>query len=257
MNTAFVHERYQKITQSLTGAGKAAARATDIGMTTAPLCFVSATAALESANPAYSRVVNTISQLVWGPYGWLETALFCLFGLMLLLFAWRLRGALCGRRLVKTGVAVMALLGVAFLIIAIFPTEVPGTEDTPVSLVHEYTAQTMAVLFPLCCFLLLPGFKNHSAYHRLYAGTMIAGVVGLGLDLFGLATMVTDTEWLGAIERAVLLNGMVWLSITGGYLWLGGREGHAVGPRIARPERAALSPALATCRVTSERKRPQ
>ncbi len=225
MNAALTIKKDEPRAITMATVTRTAGRAADLGMMAAPPCFVAVTAALETAHPAYSRVADTVSELVWGPYGWLETMLFCLFGLMLSFFAWRLRGALGNGLAVKIGTAAMALMGVAFLVIAVFPTRVPGSDETLTSLIHKHTAQSIAALFPLACFLLLPGFKCHSTYHRLYAGTVIAGTLGLAFNLAGLATMLTDIEWLGAIERAVLLNGLAWLSLTGYYLWLGGTHG--------------------------------
>ena len=190
-------------------------RTADYVMLAIPLCFMAVTAALENIHPAYSRVANTISELVWGPYGWLETVLFCAFGLMLVVFAWKLHNAVESRFSAKIGVSALALMGLAFFIIAIFPTEAPGTAETLPSLIHEHTAQAIAFLFPIACFLLLPGLKNGGAFPHLYASTFIAGAAGLILNIVGLVCVVGDGSWLGAIERAVMLNGIVWLGIIG------------------------------------------
>ena len=175
------------------GLNKATAgKAANMVMMAIPLCFITVTTALENIHPEYSRVSNTISELVWGPYGWLETVLFCAFGFMLVAFAWKLKKAVQHRLSVTIGVSALALMGLAFFVIAVFPTEAPGTAETLTSAIHEHTAQAMAFLFPIACFLLLPGLKNDGAFPHLYASTFIAGAAGLILNIVGLVCVVGD-----------------------------------------------------------------
>jgi hypothetical protein len=188
--------------------------ATDIAAVVVPAVFVLGTAALESVQNGYSRITDTVSELVWGSSGWFEAMLFCLNGLFLLLFALRLYKA-SKDAAGKAGVAMLALAGLSFLTIAVCPTLAPGAEPSFTSRVHEYTARGISAIFPLACLLLALSWKRSPAYKTIANVTIIFGAIGLALNLVGLLYVTGDLEWIGALERAIILNGFAWLAVLG------------------------------------------
>jgi len=162
----------------------------------------------------YSRITDTVSMLVWGSHGWLETILFCLNGVFLLLFALRLYRA-SRDTAGKAGIAMLALAGVSFIIIASCPTLAPGAEPSLRSQAHEYAARGISAIFPLACLLLALSWKSNPAYKNIVNWTIAFGVIGLMLNCIGLFYVAGDLEWIGALERLIILNGFAWLAVLG------------------------------------------
>jgi hypothetical protein len=192
------------------------ATVTDIAAVIVPSVFILGTAALESGQTGYSPITDTVSELVWCSGGWMEALLFCLNGLFLLLFAARLHRC-CGDMANKAGTAMLALAGLSFLTIAVCPTLAPGAAPSFQSVVHEYSARGMSAIFPLACMLLALSWKNNPAYKNISRITVGFGVVGLVLNAIGLLYVAGDLEWIGALERMIILNGFAWLAVLGLY----------------------------------------
>ena len=199
-------------------------RLVDACLMALPLLFISVGATLETIYNGYSRVVGTISDLVWGPWGWVQTLLFVFTGLVLMLLGWRFSILKAAQKNVRTVAGLMAVMGLAFLVIASCPTNAPGTDGTLISGIHKITAESLAVLFPVTCLACLPVFKSVNGKHMLYLLTLLAAVLGFALDIVGLAAVIGDANWLGAIERVVMANGLLWLGITGFELWTTGHQ---------------------------------
>jgi hypothetical protein len=174
-----------------------------------PIAFVAGTTALEINQPGYNRVTDTISELVWGPAGWVENVLFLAFAVVLVGFALKIRPALIP--------LVAAALG--FVIIAIFPTTASGAQPTLESLIHQYTAQGIALALPAACFSLARNLKPKEQYRFIVTCSLTAGAVGIFLNLVGFLAIYGETGWVGAAERLVMLNGLIWLQIIGIHTW--------------------------------------
>jgi len=201
------------------GLKRATMKFTDASVMGLPAVFLGLSALLESGYTGYNRILNTVSELVWGPNGWLETCLFVLAGLVLPLLAWRMWLVLSGRNIRKVASLIIAVMGLAFITIAIFPTASPDSAPDMVSTIHEKAAQLIAFLFPCACALAACGLKNDPRFAMLYTCSLIASGLGLLLNVVGLVAIVADTEWLGAAERAVMMNGFIWLGVAGYNLW--------------------------------------
>jgi hypothetical protein len=204
---------------ALPGIIVGAKKFTDAAVMGLPAAFLGLSALLESGYTGYNRISNTVSELVWGPNGWLETCLFVLAGFVLPLLAWRLYLVLSGSNTRKITAALLGAMGMAFITIAIFPTTSPDSAPDMVSAIHERSAQLIAFLFPCACALTALGLKNDPRYAMLYTCSLIAAGLGLLLNIAGLVAIVAHTEWLGAAERAVMMNGFIWLGVTGYNLW--------------------------------------
>lgn len=166
----------------------------------------------QSLQPGYSRIQHTISMLVLGPYGWLQTVVFSLFGLLVIVFAVRLYFAVSRRRSSKIGIAFLILIGLGFILISIFPTQSPGTSSTMTVLIHKYTAGVISIVFPLVCFLIAPGLRGDPRWKGLFAYTLATGVLSIILIILGL---IMPSDWLlsGLHERILLLNGFIWIEV--------------------------------------------
>ncbi len=219
MNTLSTTTRLFKTELITGGLARAMKKVVDVATMGLPASFLFLSVLLESGYAGYNRITDTVSELVWGPNGWLETCLFVLAGIILPLLGWRLSLVLANPNARRIAWAVITLMGMAFIAIAIFPTTAPDSTPDTVSAIHERAAQFIAFLFPCACALTAAGLKNDRRLNNLYACSLIAAGLGLTLNAAGLMAIAWDTEWLGAIERAVMMNGFIWLAVAGFSLW--------------------------------------
>ena len=201
--------------------------------------FLATTIIMEMAQSDYSPVRDTISALVWGRFGWAETAAFCLFGLTMAALAIRL-GAIGSRnREARLGQVVLTLIGLSFIVIAIFPTSSPVDPAGIQPQIHRQTVRAMAALFPLACLFISKGAGPR--YRTLRSYSLATAVVALALLPAGAVATFTDAPWLGAIERIVLGNGLLWAEALAAQILLVDRQ--AFG--YERPRRPVFAHGLA------------
>jgi hypothetical protein len=168
-----------------------------------PLLFIAATGYLETIQPGYSRSADTISELVWGNLGWLLNVAFITIAFNLWLVAARL----------KIAALPLGLIGLGFIVIAIFPTAAPGGSVTAPAIIHEVTVEIIAALFPVACFSLAKSWLNTPQHHNVAICCLVAGLTGIVLNLAGFIALHGDSAWIGAVERLIVLNGLAWLQL--------------------------------------------
>jgi len=183
-----------------------------------PIIFLVVTIALELSYPAYSRVQNTISDLVWGPHGWVLSVLFFVFGFALMVLAIRLCSVAGNSLCLKFGISFLFLMGLGFIIIAILPTRAPGAGQSIKALIHLQTARGISVAFPLSCLFIGMGLRNNNDWQFVHLLTLAAGGFGLLFTVSGALATFTDAAWIGAIERVILVNGLIWMEVMGVHL---------------------------------------
>ena len=178
-----------------------------------PVMFVLTSASLGFLDPAYDWVRNTISELIWGQHGWILAVEFCLFGIVLVALAWRLKTNFAIGLKSKVGLVLLALIGVAFLVIAVFPTRAPGAPESLAGFIHLNTVRVMTVLLPASCLLIGADIRNDPETRIIRVQSLAAGVMGILLIVPGAIATLTDASWLGAIERVILINGLLWIEV--------------------------------------------
>jgi hypothetical protein len=178
-----------------------------------PVLFVFTSISLGFMNPAYDWIRNTISELIWGQHGWVLTIEFCVFGTSMIILALRLGVNFAIGVKSKLGLSLMVLIGIGFLIIAVFPTRAPGAPQTITGLIHMNTVRVMAMLFPASCLLFGAGIRKGTETSIIRIQSLSAGIVGLLITVPGAVATLTDASWLGAIERIILLNGIMWIEV--------------------------------------------
>jgi len=115
---------------------------------------------------------------------------------------------------------VIGLMGLALFIIAVFPTNFPVTVRTVPGFIHAKAAQSICLLFPIACILMVREFKASNYWKKLAGFTTGAAAMGFVLGLVGGAVILTGASWLGLIERLIMLNAVVWLAVVSMYLVL-------------------------------------
>ncbi len=171
---------------------------------------------------------NPISVNALGPYGWLQTLSFFIFGLLVLLFTVGLHRDISDGQGSKVGPALLGIFGVAMLLSS-------GTiEDTHYSDPTTLHAWLHVIGFLLFLASLTPSF--FFMWWRLHkdprwAGydwyTLITGVLVVLLifsDPLKALDSAQHAAWWGAAGRLHLLIGLGWFTVIGCRLWrLSGR----------------------------------
>lgn len=194
-------------------------RITGIGTVTAgPVVILAITIVLESIQPGYDRTYDTVSRLVWGHMGWMETGCFFLFALVLIALASNLNRLNMNRKSHRFTVMMVSLMGAGFITIAVIPTNAPGEPTTLTVFIHRFTAGLICCLFPVVCLSIAKGLRGDSTSKRIRNFSLITGGIGIVLSIAGMVIIVTETPWKGAIERIILANGILWIEVVG--IWL-------------------------------------
>lgn len=186
---------------------------TTIASLCGPMIFIVVTAVLGIIQPGYNPVYRTVSSLVWGPHGWMQTLAFIIFGFLMTVFAIRFyyefRSA---SENVKYSVTVFLLVSAGFFIIGIFPGQRSGTAVTLATTIHWNTTKIISLLFPAGCLLAGLSFRNNARWRGFYIYTIIAVFISFCLIILGLVTAL-KAPWMGLYERIYLLNGFIWIEV--------------------------------------------
>lgn len=145
-----------------------------------------------------------------GPHGWVQTAVFFVFGLSLIVLALILYFHI--KIKFKAGMFALGLLGAAFAVVGSNPTRAPGAVETLTNLVHRDASIFIVFMFPLACFLLAPSLKakGHTVLRWITIG---AGTFALIFLTVGGAIMVNRLAMVGLYERILLWNGQLWVEL--------------------------------------------
>ncbi len=143
----------------------------------------------------------------------------------------------------RVAVIPLALAALGFIVIAIFPTQAPGARQTLESLVHQYAAQGIAMALPLACLVLARKWQAIAEHRFIVTCSLAAGAIGASLNFAGFLAVYGDTEWIGAAERLVMLNGLIWLQLVSIHLWLLNRR-PTISIRLERNHRLAVLAAV-------------
>ncbi len=177
----------------------------------APITFQVVTTAVQFMQPGYNPLHETISTLVWGRQGWIQTALFYFMGFAMAALAVRL--IILGKGIrYRLGALMLALIATGFIIIALRPTNMPGRPETFTGVVHAYTTFAMILLFIPAAFLMAPGLSSFfSRWLSVY--TRATGVIMLLLLVTIAWLALSNFGWLGMMERLMLVAGLSWLQV--------------------------------------------
>lgn len=198
-------------------SGFVVASARDLLIVCAPVLFQLAMVLAQSSQPGYNPLRDTISSMVWGPQGWLQTVNFILFGALLIGLAWELRPVLARSGWARLGGLLVLLLGAEFIILGICPTQSPGGAKDAAAVIHGLTVYFIVVSFPAACFLMARALRVGKLSAFIFPYTLATGVFGTGLIVLGVFLMVREAHWFGMLERVLLLNGFVWTEVVAVY----------------------------------------
>ena len=158
---------------------------------------------------------DTLSIMVWGEFGWLQTAMFCIFGVSLILLGTSL--VFKFRVKFNPGALLLTLLGIGFIIIGCNNVSLPDTPQTISGIIHHNTAIAVATLFPLSCFFTAPILKNQG-HNPLFYFTIGIAVIAFLFYTIGGYILTQEMSAFGIYERVLLWLGQLWIEVICGYL---------------------------------------
>ena len=170
-----------------------------------PIYYLATNPIAQVLHPNDNPIAQTVSFLVFGSYGWIQTSAFYILGASFMALAAALFLKIKAR--VNWGAIAVFLIGVAFLLVAGNHTQNTGIV-TISEIIHRDAAFAIVGLSPLAYFLLAPSLKAHG--HRgLWIYSIIAGAIAILTLAVGLIPGATNL-FLGALERILLFNGQMW-----------------------------------------------
>jgi hypothetical protein len=180
-----------------------------------PIYFVASNAIAQFLHPTENPIAVTVSFLVFGNYGWLQTSAFFILGISFLALAVALVLKINPKLNTKInpklnlGTIVVFLVGIAFILVASNHVQNSTAAITMSEIVHRDSAIAIVIMSPLACFLLAPSLKA-SGHRGLWIYSIIAGVIAVLTIIIGFTIPTAHSDFLGIFERILLLNGQVW-----------------------------------------------
>ena len=182
------------------------------------LCFISpavmavADILTISLNRSSNPLEQSISGYAAGPYGWLEKTGIVMIGFTFLFIAVNALVAknkkeLNGLRLVG---GLLVIVGIGFLMLSIFNTNVFGTLMSFHGLIHQFTSASVSIVFYIACLVVMRLMINEAGlrYYAIYSGlTFLVGLVVLTLLFF----KIHHNNYMGLMERMIAGFNLVWI----------------------------------------------
>lgn len=179
----------------------------------APLIFVAVMTIIQSIQPGYNPVHETISRLVLGAHGRFQTLSFFIFGSLFAVFSLRLYLATSRSLVASLGAGLLLLSSLSFFMVGAFPVDPEGqVGETVTGMLHAGMASTSATSFILGSIFFAVYFHFDERWHNYRWFTLIIALACLGFALVW--SLAPDLwTWKGLAQRFLLLTGFVWIEV--------------------------------------------
>ena len=187
------------------------------------ILFFSTFVLLGLIQPGYNMTRDTVSMLVLGEWGWIQSVNFLMLAGMVLIFGLGLGWSIY-KKVINPVSVIFGFMSLGMLIGTIFPTN-PATPRNLHELmllswteqIHELMAFMMVVLAPLLLYPVFVSLKKSPQWRSLLPYTVgvfvFNCIVGwlwiylLGFDWFW--------EWKGLLQKILITNILVWMVVMG------------------------------------------
>ena len=205
----------EKITNFLKDRRQLGAWAGIIG----PLLFITIFTIEGFLRPGYNMVSMYISELSFGPRGWIQIINFIITGVLLLLFARAITTEFPEGKASRAG-------PILFYIIAIFllssgplvmdPRNTPVDQLTWHGIIHGILGALVFVIFAIICFVYLRRFREDPKWESYKWWTLVSGlIITVAIVLLSVADKMTIpnifTPPAGIIQRMIIIPAMIWI----------------------------------------------
>lgn len=182
----------------------------------APIVFWSVLTVLGRMQAGYSAFKSDISLLVLGLNGWMQTANFAVFGVLIVAFQGGVQRTVAPGR-VWGAINIIALAcGLGLVAIAAFPTDRVGTW-TIRGAIHLGVVAALAVLLPLSCLAMAIEVRPNRAWRGYAVFSVligaVTGVLTVTLLLVWSGLWHASHPWLGLYERIAFALPSAWMEV--------------------------------------------
>ncbi len=177
-----------------------------------PAIFLSIMFSLDVIQWENNHVLETISDLVHGSFGWLQTMAFILIGVLLIAFVIRLYSITRKKISSLTGSSLFSITGIGFFLIAAFPSQIGGIGQTIEGLIHNSIAGLISGSFIFGCIAFAVHFRKDPHWKPYWIYTVIT-VICCMVFAFLWGIMPDESALKAMSERLVLLSGFMWMVV--------------------------------------------
>jgi hypothetical protein len=176
------------------------------------VAFLLTVLALDIVQSGSNPVIKTISDLVHGSYGWLQSLAFALVGFWFFVFVSRLYSMTVKRKSSLTAASFLGITSIGFLLIAVFPSQTGALEQTIQGIVHDSVAGLISASFIIGCLAFAIHFRKDPQWKRYWTYTTLTVIACL---VFALLWALIPLEWQlkGLGERLLLTSGFAWVVV--------------------------------------------
>ena len=201
-----------------TGSGRRVLTALAVVGIVGPIFFWVLLLLAQSLHPGYNPWENSISRLIFGPFGWLQTVNFCLLTLFTAAFGVVVYLCIAKSFVGRLAASLLIIMGLAQLLTTIFRVDVnPSGPKSLAYSIHNWVFISSAGSFPFGSLLLVPSLWSDRHWRPLAYATIAAAVADLSLELLWLVSRPFQPHlidpWFGVYERVLLSIPLAWMVI--------------------------------------------
>ena len=213
-----LREKTNGIGRERKGGGRRVLTALAVVGIVGPILFWVLLLLAQSLHPGYNPWENSVSRLIFGQFGWLQTVNFGLLTLFTAAFGVAVYLCIAKSFVGRLASLLLVLMGLAQLLTTLFRVDVNplGPKSLAYS-IHNWVFIISAGSFPFGALLLVPSLWSDKRW-RPFAYTTIAAVVAdLSLELLWLVSRPFQPHlidpWFGVYERILLSIPLAWMII--------------------------------------------
>jgi len=168
--------------------------------------------ALDIIQSGSNPILKTISDLVHGSYGWLQSMAFILTGFGLFIFVYRLYSMTVRKIGSLTGASSLGVTSIGFILIAVLPSQASGSEHTLQELLHNSVTGLITSSFIIGCIAFAVHFRADPKWKRYWGYTAVIVILCLAFALLW-ALIPPEWELVALGERLLLMSGLSWVAV--------------------------------------------
>ena len=180
-------------------------------------------------HPGYDAWENSVSRLIFDPFGWLQTVNFYLITLFAAAFGAAIYIGIAKSPIARTASCLFILMGLAQLLTAVYQVDVnPNGLKSLAYIIHNLVFLVSAGSFPIGTLLLMPTLWSNVRWRTIAYFTIPCISIVLALELLWLisrpfAPHLID-PWFGFYERVLFSIPFIWMmSVSARLLYLNRR----------------------------------
>jgi len=187
-----------------------------------PVLFVAVFTIEGWIRPGYYALSTYVSALSLGPRGWIQMVNFVVLGVLLLAFTARVASEFQTGEASRGGPILLAIIAILFMVSGPFRMDPMGTLSSQVTVhgtIHGLAGGIIFILMPITCFVFLRRFRVDPNWRSLQWWTLGLGIlIAAAVVLLTIASKSPSvenvfTDWLGLIQRTIIVPFMLWVFI--------------------------------------------